>query len=405
MAKLQFADLEPVGPGTPTGRYLRRFWQPVMRAKELRAGQAKPIEIMGENFTVYRGEGGEAHVVEHRCAHRACPLSLGWVEGDSIRCRYHGWRFEASGQCVEQPAEEKSFAHRIRIKAYPTREYVGLIFAYLGEGEPLPFRTYPDLDKPGVIVTDPVEMLPCSFWNRFDNDHSHIPWVHRATAIRRNRPDLLVIRHETVEETPYGWMGTRSVKGESKADEAKVLGPGRLTHFFMPNVRLFWAPSRAKGFEGRGLWDTKAVWTVPLNDRSHAAFDVTHTPLGGDEGKAYQASRYAQQEAEAEDRWDLAEKVIAGEMTLEDLPADMGAYTSFAIEDYATQVGQGPVAGRPREHLAGTDARLVLLRKLWLRDVNALIEGKPLTDWKVPAEPLALLAAAANRKAIEGALQ
>ena len=81
------------------------------------------------------------------------------------------------------------------------------------------------------------------------------------------------------------------------------------------------------------------------------------------------------QEQEAEDRWDLAEKVLAGDMTLEDLPADMGAYTSFAIEDYVTQVGQGTIKDRPREHLAGTDARLVLLRRLWLREVNALVEG------------------------------
>ena len=208
--------------------------------------------MLGEKFTVYRGESGEAHVVEYRCAHRACPLFLGWVEGDAIRCRYHGWKFDASGQCIEQPAEEKSFAHRIKVRAYPTQEYAGLIFAYLGDGAPPPFRRYPDLDRPGVIITDPVEVLPCSLWNRQDNDHSHIPWVHRATAIRKNRPDLLVHRHEDVEETPYGWMGTRSVPGERK-DAERVLGMGRLTHYFMPNVRLFWAPTRAKGFEGRGL--------------------------------------------------------------------------------------------------------------------------------------------------------
>jgi len=64
-------------------------------------------------------------------------------------------------------------------------------------------------------------------------------------------------------------------------------------------------------------------------------------------------------------------------------------------------VGQGAVAGRPREHLAGSDERLVLLRKLWLRDVNALVEGRPLTDWKIPAEPLALKAAAMNKAAME----
>ncbi len=390
--KLTFADLEPVGPGTPTGRYLRMFWQPLLRAKELRAKQAKPVDILGEKFTVYRGEGGEAHVVEYRCAHRGCPLTLGWVEGDDLRCRYHGWKFASSGQCVEQPAEEKSFAHRVKIRAYPTKEYVGLIFAYLGEGEPPPFPRYPDVDQPGVILTDPVEVLPCGFWNRLDNDHSHIPWVHRATALRKGRNDLLVTRHEAVEETAYGWMGKRSVKGEEA--EQRMLGPARLTHYFMPNVRLFWAPTRAEGFTGRGLWDTKVVWTVPVSDQSHAAFDVTHTPIEGEEGRRFAESRSAQQEAEAETRWDLAEKVLAGEMTLEDLPSDMGAYTSFAIEDYTTQVGQGPIVGRGREHLASTDARLVLLRRLWLREVNALVEGRPLTDWKIPTKPLILNGAA-----------
>jgi 5,5'-dehydrodivanillate O-demethylase len=387
--RLQFADLEPVGPGTPVGRYLRLFWQPVYRARDLGAGRAKPIEILGERFTVYRGEGGIPHVVAFRCAHRGTQLSLGWVEGDSLRCRYHGWRYDGAGQCVEQPNEDRPFCDRAKIASYPTREYMGLIFAFLGEGEPPPFPHYPDIDRPGVIVTDPPEILPCGFWNRLDNDHSHIPWVHRATALRKGRSDLLVIRHETVEETHYGWMGTRSLK-DDRGDANKLLGLARLTHWFMPNVRLFWAPTRAEGFGERGLWDTKVVWTVPVNDQSHVAFDVTHTPLEGEDARAFAASRSGHQEPEAETRWDLAEKVLAGEMTLEDLPAEMSAYTSFAIEDYTTQVGQGPIAGRGEELLAATDARLILMRRLWLREVNALIDGRPLTQWKIPAHPLSL---------------
>ncbi len=390
-ARLQFADLEPVGPGTPTGRYFRSFWQPVLRGKDLRAGRARPVEILGEKLTVYRGEDGVANVTAFRCPHRGTPLSIGWVEGDGLRCRYHGWKFDGAGQCTEQPNDDENFTHRIRIPKYPTQEYVGLIFAYLGDGEPPPFPRYPDLDQPGVILADPVEVLPCGFWNRFDNDHSHIPWVHRATAFRTGRKDLLLLRQEDVEETPYGWIGYRSVKGE-KADGGRAFGIGRLTHFFMPNVRLFWAPTRAKGFEGRKLFDTKVVWTVPVNDTSHAAFDVTHTPIEGDEGQAYIESRTRQQEQEAETRWDLAEKVLAGDMTLEELPDDMGAYTSFAIEDYVTQVGQGPIAGRGREALAKSDARLILLRKLWLREVNALIDGMPMTQWKIPEKPLNLAA-------------
>ena len=82
--KLQLADLEAVGPGTPAGRYFRKFWQPVMRARNLAPGRAKPIEILGEKFTIYRGESGQSCLVSYRCPHRGTPLSLGWVEGDDI---------------------------------------------------------------------------------------------------------------------------------------------------------------------------------------------------------------------------------------------------------------------------------------------------------------------------------
>jgi 5,5'-dehydrodivanillate O-demethylase len=111
------------------------------------------------------------------------------------------------------------------------------------------------------------------------------------------------------------------------------------------------------------------------------------TPAEGDEARAYAESR-AEQEDEAVTRWDLAEKILAGDMTLEDLPDDMGAYTSFTIEDYVTQVGQGPLRGRGPELPAPSEARIILLRRLWLREVGALTAGQPLKDWEVPAEPL-----------------
>jgi 5,5'-dehydrodivanillate O-demethylase len=394
------ADLEPVGPGTPAGRYFRLFWQPVMRARDLKPGRARPLEILGEKFAIYRGEGGAPHVTAFRCPHRGTQLSLGWVEGDSLRCRYHGWRYEASGQCVEQPNEDRPFCDKVNLRIYPTREYAGLIFAFLGEGEPPLFRTYPDLDRPGVIIADPVEVLPCTYWNRFDNDHGHRAWVHRASALRNNRPDVLVIRHEDVEECDYGWRGFRSVAGKEgdaktslgvargeKDSAESALKAAKYIHWFMPNVRLWFQRSRAKGYEAQELWDTKAVFIVPINDSSHAAFDVTLTPLVGDAARAYAKARADQQEAEAETRWDLAEKILAGEMTLEELPRDIGMYTSFTIEDYVTQVGQGPLKDRAPELISTSEPRVILMRKLWLREVGALVEERPLTDWKFPTEP------------------
>ena len=137
MAEIDFVH---TGPGTIAGRYLRRFWQPVYVAERLKAGQAMPIRIMGEDFTLYRGESGAPYVVDFRCAHRGTQLSIGWVEGECIRCFYHGWKYNGIGQCVEQPAEGESFAAKVKIRSYPTREYLGLVFAYFGDGEVAPFR-------------------------------------------------------------------------------------------------------------------------------------------------------------------------------------------------------------------------------------------------------------------------
>lgn len=383
--KLRFDDLEPVGPDTPSGRYLRRFWLPVFRARDLKPGQAKPFEMLSEKFTIYRGEDGIVRIVDFRCPHRGTPLSLGWVEGDSIRCRYHGWRYDGAGQCVEQPNEQKPFCDKVTVRTYPAREYVGLIFAFLGDGEPPEFPHYPDLDLPGVIVADPPEFLPCNFWNRLDNDMGHVPWVHRATAKRDGWDNYLVLRRVTAEETDYGYkVAIHPGEGET----AEMVGLRSAAHVIMPLAFQFWQHTRARGYEDHDLWDTKIVWTVPVNDATYVNFDVTRTSLDGAEGEAYVLARYTQMEEEAEVRWDLAEKILAGEMTIEELPSDLQSNTCFIIEDYVTQVGQGPVRDRGQEHLGQIDAEVILRRRIWLREITAMLAGKPMKRWDHPEEPL-----------------
>lgn len=106
-------DLHCTGPGTAGGRFMRQFWMPVMRAEDLPKGHARPIRVMSEDFAVYRGESGQAQVIDYRCPHRGAQMHLGWVEGDDIRCVYHSWKFDCAGQCVEQPAEEAGFARKV----------------------------------------------------------------------------------------------------------------------------------------------------------------------------------------------------------------------------------------------------------------------------------------------------
>src|SRR5262245_51834460 len=155
------------GPGTVAGRYLRRFWQPVYLASDLAPGQIMPIRILGEDFTLYRGEGGAPHVVGPRCPHRLTQLSTGWVEADSIRCFYHGWRFEHDGRCVQQPGERAPFCQKITLAAYPTVEYLGFVFAYFGEGTPPPLTKWPEFEHP--TQTPNVAMLPCNYFQSAEN--------------------------------------------------------------------------------------------------------------------------------------------------------------------------------------------------------------------------------------------
>ena len=166
-----YDNFAPTGPGTLAGDYLRSFWQPVYHSDDLLSGRAKPIKIMNQEYTLYRGTNGEPHLVDFRCAHRGMQLSPGWVEGDTIRCFYHGWVYDGSGQCVEQPAESQPFCDKIRIGGYPVQDYLGLVFAYLsapiGEGTPPEFPRYPDFESSrgcSKSTATPVAATTSSTW-------------------------------------------------------------------------------------------------------------------------------------------------------------------------------------------------------------------------------------------------
>src|SRR5436853_2867738 len=110
-----WTDFAHTGPGTLAGRYMRTFWQPVRLSRDLEIGQAVPIRVMSEDFTLYRGASGTPYLLDFRCAHRGTQLNTGWVEGEYLRCMFHGWMYDGHGQCVEQPAEHPDFCSRVGI--------------------------------------------------------------------------------------------------------------------------------------------------------------------------------------------------------------------------------------------------------------------------------------------------
>jgi len=351
-------DIYRTGPGTPGGEYMRRFWHPVYRSEELRPGWAKPIRIMSEDFTLYRGEGGTPHVVAFRCAHRGLQLSVGWVEGDCIRCRFHGWKYDDSGQCVEIPAEDSSTAKTVRIRSYPTEEYLGLIFAYLGEGEAPPLPRFEDFEKGGVSWTETYSR-PCNFFNSLENDPLHIPFVHRESEIFRQGQAELPVQIDA-KESDWGITIYTTFSSDRH----------RVTQFGFPNIRTFKARDR-----------DHLVWRVPIDDETFASFqlDVMHV-TEGEEGEVYRRRHLARTGKTGRSYVELGEAILRGDLRIQDIEGDDKANLVW-IADYVTQVGVGKFADRVSERLVKADVGVLLYRKIWEREVSVLMQNKPLKQW------------------------
>ncbi|HLH22115.1 MAG TPA: Rieske 2Fe-2S domain-containing protein [Chloroflexota bacterium] len=366
-AKVTLDDFVHVGPGTLAGRFLRRFWHPVYLARELPAGWAKPVRILGEDFTLYRGESGTPHAVAFRCAHRGTQLSTGWVEGDCVRCFYHGWKYDASGQCVEMPAEDPSFPPKVKIRSYPTEEYVGLIFVYLGEGEPPPLPRYPELEGEGLL-TNSSYLRECNYYNQLESnmDELHVAFVHRESVF--SDVGLNVdIPEVSGEETDYG-----VVKYGKRSN-----GIVRVSHFFMPNILYI---SSSPEDEASG-WSEHIAWRVPVDDYSHRSFQANLVHVTGEAARRYQETQRQRREqlAGLPSANEVAAAVLRGELHTDDLrdrPDVVG------IQDNVAQCGQGVIADRVHERLGRSDVLLIMFRKIWERELQALADGRPLKEWR-----------------------
>src|SRR3569833_2668645 len=252
------------GPATLAGRYLRCFWQPVYESAKLAAKQAVQVHAIGGSFTLYRGESGAAHLVAHRCPHRNTILATGYVIGESISCYYHGWRFDHDGRCLEQPAEPKPFCAKVGIAAYPVREQLGLIFVYLGEGQPPPLPQWPEFETNSVTS---IAQIPCNYFQNAKNnkDDVHVAFTHRTLGELSGSSRGSYPRVEA-EETAYGLVA--SFHADDKTER---------NHWIMPNIctvgydLLF--PRKGKEdlrFRARTLF-----WYVPVDDESHLHVMVT----------------------------------------------------------------------------------------------------------------------------------
>lgn len=357
----RWPDFAHTGPGTLAGRYLRSFWQPVYVAAQVLNARPMPLRVMGELFTIFRGESGRVQVVAGRCAHRGTQLSTGTIEGDQLRCFYHGWRYDMAGQCTERPAEP-ACGSSVKIRSYPTREWAGLVFAYLGEGEPPTFQKLDTLDGNGHLdITAPLR--PFNYFQQLENglDEVHFSFVHRLSRFSTQglNAELPVL---TCEETPYGLA-----RVSMRRDVA------RHTHFLMPNVGvslLF------------GAWHV--VWRVPVDDVSHISFTIDYFEGSQDEVARFKADREldAKRVSTAVPASELAAAVLRGELRVEDLTEHPDL---LSVQDGVALSGQGLIADRHHETLGASDAHIVRLRRLWAQEMRTMDQGHPVREWRWPA--------------------
>src|SRR5579863_10017222 len=176
-------ELTRVGPGTPCGEYLRRFWQPVILASEL--GEVpRRLRILGEDLVAFRDKSGAIGLLELHCPHRGTSLEFGLVGDKGIRCCYHGWLFDVDGAILETPGEpaDSTLKDQLCHGAYPLHEHQGLVFAYMGPpGKQPPFPLFDTYDLPGYRLTARAPTLwECNWLQVKENsmDPAHLMYLH-----------------------------------------------------------------------------------------------------------------------------------------------------------------------------------------------------------------------------------
>lgn len=368
--------LTQTGPGTPAGELLRRYWQPVGLSEELPPqGAPVPVKVLGEDLVLFRDEQGRPGLLGLHCSHRGADLSYGRLEDGGLRCIYHGWLYDARGSCLEQPGEPagSTFRERIRHVAYPCQEKAGMVFAYLGSGEPPLLPAYGFISGPDECTFVHKYFHDCNYLqgNEGNIDPSHLSYLHHF--LREDEAKLPPGSFQTpagstvsantlfgrdlsprleVEETDFG---VRIFSVRNAAPGQKYV---RVTNFVYPNA--FAIP-------------LQGGWHVPIDDASHWKYQVMRSPTPLDRAKMKQdllttmspdyhhirnrANRYLQ------DRQEMNTRSTAG----------LGPV--FQNHDNWATEGAGPIQDRTIEHLGYTDKAIAMARRLLLRAIEAMQQG------------------------------
>ena len=340
--------LTRVGPATPMGNLLRRYWHAVGAVAELDREPVQPVRLLGENLTLFKDERGRYGLIGERCAHRAISLAYGIPQTNGLRCAYHGWTYDTEGHVVDMPFEPACLP--LKIPAYPVQELAGLIWAYLGP-EPVP-----QLPRWDILIRDDLNKnvritpLPCSWLQCMDNslDPVHFEHLHgmygNYMMKKLGRPPMLnPARHLKIDFDlwEYGIYKRRLVEGQT--EDATDWTTGHPILF--PNIL-------AQG----GPYQMSFQMRIPTDDTN-----TMHIVIMGVKPEAGQETR--------KDVPVLRDPVIRDELGR--VFAD-----NIVRQDEMAWIGQGAITDRTAEHLATSDRGILLYRKLLLENIEKVERGE-----------------------------
>jgi nitrite reductase/ring-hydroxylating ferredoxin subunit len=379
-------SLTKVGPGSDAGNVLRHYWQPAALSDELMVPRpVVPVRLLGENLVLFRDSEGALGLIGRRCPHRGADMCFGRLEDNGLRCPFHGWHFDRSGQCIEQPGEPEGsrMFEQIRSPAYPVVERNGIIWAYMGPGAPPAFPDFDCFRAPDSHVFAFKGLWECNWLQALEVgiDPAHASFLHRFlqdedpgdsygkqfrdTAADTNVPMTRLLREHPrpeirVDETDYGLRLTA----------LRHLGDGR-THVRVTN-QIF--PGAICIPMSREMTITQ--WHVPVDDTScywYSMFTSYSAPVDKalmrqQRLREHSLPDYAPLKNAANNYgYDAAEQA---DQTYTGMGLDINVHDQWAVES------MGAIQDRTREHLGKTDVGLIRYRRMLRAAIDAVKDGR-----------------------------
>jgi phthalate 4,5-dioxygenase oxygenase subunit len=369
--------LTQTGPGTPMGAFVRRFWMPFLLSEELAELDGPPVRVrlLGKDLIAFRATDGSVGLVDAFCPHRRAPMFFGRNEECGLRCVYHGWKFDASGACVDMPSEppDSLFKTKVSITAYPVRDAHGVLWAYLGPpgaaGE-LPHMVW--MDQPHEYRFMGRWLQRSNFVQAIEGelDSSHLSSLHQPLVPDPKLPPTAgfgkYVREDTsptwtIRERPYGLSAT----ARRRADDTRAYY--RTNQFLLPFGSLI-APDHGRARMMR-FW-------VPRDDETTLVIAINYhedRPISEDEAAGYRAGEYGFCVVRPGTHWPvpgpdndyLMNREVQRTKTTTGIPG-------VRVQDLAMVEGMGPCVDRRFEHLGTSDTAIIAMRRTLLDGARAL---------------------------------